>query len=474
MTYDEYIKIDKEKHEFYANESNKEIQRIKQKLLSNDPYINSIDDITININRIPFNEEFKRDEYNQLVQSYNNIINQLSIHPLYKNQISIIDEPIVDEPIDIDIQETPRNIKLIEENEHSKLRIATEVYFNNHFTDDNIKQNPFVLLEILLNSPPYQIIEEENVVISDEFMSTFKDEGLKARLQHNDKIVIDTYKHIMSDFTNQIIKSPSHVKNMIVYLNKYITQYLNYPNDFKGLFTEWNKLFGNICTIYQQQKKNDNCKNIPENMDEILISTLTGYIKGLFNEEQKDITMEKYIEISNGFSKFHKNQYVIPLYFSMFLLYAPVRPNVIQELYFNPNNEQNGFTIDEHGWHFIHNIDKNVNNDKNSSKILIENPIIIQLLDVLLIQKIDADDNDNLIYTFKVNGKRNNHFNERVFLPVMKLLGDNDNCIKTYNDIRSLYATRDLNLVLENTIKRKHNFQSMLNCYYTKFGKRIN
>jgi hypothetical protein len=494
MTYDQYIKDEVDKYKFYTSQDYiktelEKYEKLKQQTLQESRYIN----VTITIDPEPFDYECKRDEYNTLVDDYNTLVNeynrilnefskQLQTHPLYNNQIPIIDdivdekqlivEPVVNQIQPFTTERTIDGIEFSTDHYFYDLYRDTYVYFHNKLRDESVHNDVETLLDILIKSLPYRMVKTERVYIN---MHQFdcNDEGLLSRLKHNDYNITNTMEHIINDYRDGVITSPCHIRNMIIPINKYIIQqYLNFPDKYKSLFKQWYDVFNNLCKSYQQNKKNERCINIPENIDTILIQHLTGYIKQLFNEDQKEISMETFNEISSGFDKIHTNRYVLPLYFSMFLLYSPVRPNVLQELYFNPSSDQNGFSLDQNGsWYFHHNQDKNVN-ENNATKTLIENEFIIQLLDTILSQKSD-EDNDNLIYTFKVNGQRNQNFNSRIFRPCLKLLGDTDNCIRTYNDIRTLYSTRDLNKILDGSMKRKHNISTMLSYYYTKFGNRI-
>jgi len=508
MTYDQYIKDEVDKYKFYTsqefiNEQLQIIERAKQTILQQSRYIN----VTITIE--PFNYECKRDEYNRLVDEYNGYediiqkcINTIQkykqkqqTHPLHKNQIPIIDdivdekqliiepepvvEPIVEEKLEIiertiDINDDEfDNISQVSsiDDGNDSLRSQSSSYFKQTITDD-IKNDPLLLMDVLLNSPSYELIRDQSI-ISPENITT-KDTGILSRLKHNDYDVIQTFQHIMNDYRNQKIKSPAHCRNMIGKLNQCVLNILKYNGDTKQMYKYWYIHFNKLCEVYQKQKTDEECKDVPENLDEIISKNLIGYVKELLDINQKQISFSKYQEIWDVFTKLKKDQYSLPLYLSMFMFYGRVRPNAIQVLYFNPLSTENGVSLDiDNEWVFHHNVDKNVN-DTNSTIEKIDHPIITQLLDHILLQKEQQGDTSRLIYSFKLsNGNRDNNFNARVFKPAMKILGDENECIKSYNTLRKLACTKDFKDILKNANRRKHNLSTIQQCYLSTFGNKI-
>jgi hypothetical protein len=158
----------------------------------------------------------------------------------------------------------------------------------------------------------------------------------------------------------------------------------------------------------------------------------------------------------------------------MFMFYGRVRPNAIQLLYFNPLPTENGFSLDiDNEWVFHHNVDKNVN-QSNSTIEKIDHPLIIQLLDHIVLQKERNGDKSRLIYSFKLSsGNRNNNFNARIFKPVMKVLGDENELIKDYNTLRKLACTKDFKDIIKNANRRKHSLSTIQQCYISTFASRI-
>ena len=94
---------------------------------------------------------------------------------------------------------------------------------------------------------------------------------------------------------------------------------------------------------------------------------------------------------------------------------------------------------------------------------------------MLLDELLDGEDlNEPFdIYLFSINGKRNAHFNDRIFKPVMQVLGDTENTIYDYNGLRSLVATKDFERFFDGLKKRGHSLTTVRQNYLTTFGKPI-
>ena len=512
MTYEEYTRDDRDVYEYHIKqEYTNQIERFKQELQQYNRYVQ----VDIHISYAPFDVEFKRDEYNDYKKSYQTIIdtciNTLFEHPLYNHEsvqfTPIVSNPIeelivepsmpieqsrsIDEPMDI-LEDTDDEYKTDEyktdeyktenddelppvftteqilESDHDKLLKkvqlynSTKEYFKEHITDD-IKNDVVGLLELLYNCPLMEIVSND-MCMNTEYCS----DELISRLKSNDYRIKNTFQSIIDDFKNERIKSPSHIKNMIYYITRSVRHhYLGNDDEVRDVLTDWNDAFRILCVTYQQHVKKEKCKNIPKNMDEILCNNMTQFVLRMLNQ-QNTMPEHQYRDIERVFRSLPNGKYRISLLFSMCLFYSPVRPCVIRDLYWLPTDEQNGFTINEQGQYVFH---KNVDKTKNPTHEVIDNPIICMLLDELL----DGEDlNEPFdIYLFSINGKRNAHFNDRIFKPVMQVLGDTENTIYDYNGLRSLVATKDFERFFDGLKKRGHSLTTVRQNYLTTFGKPI-
>ena len=492
MTYEEYIQLDIDKYQFYINQDyTNKLERFRQELLNENPYIH----VDISINYIPFNEDFKKEEYNQYKNEYEECVRKIQSNPLYKYQQPIFDAPSIEEvkreilictepsspcePISPCISEPASpsesltnifDIKEELDDTFNEELLNTTVQYFKSFTDTEDASSWMI---ILLKSPVYQYLINHNKNNIPELNVDKLPDGLWAQIKKSAHTFTGTLQSIIDDYESGSIKSPSHCKNMIVTLNVMVKYILNYPKH-KQLFSTWTTVFINICNSYQQIVKKDKCIQIPENINEILCHNLGRYIYRLLNIDNTLMSDDEYNQIHDVFTSRKKIPYSLELYISMMLCYAPVRPNVLYELYWYPTNEQNGFSINENSeFVFHHNTDKNVN-ESNKSSYVIDHWMIEAILGTIYRNHRDDSTQNQLIYSFKLpSGNSDKNFNERIFKPILKALGDTENTIYSYNALRSLISTKQFAHFIRECDKRKHSISTCRDHYVTTFGAPI-
>ena len=266
---------------------------------------------------------------------------------------------------------------------------------------------PYQCLEIIINGP-------------------YKDYEIpKSILHYIEKCKSgDGYKIESGSKTEKLLNELSHA----IYHSLYIS-----PSNEIKLFTPiWKKL-KELTKKCDQETKQKRFDQIDIGVYQTLQNIITDYIHVECNGAEQTLDSEIYKKMDKFLLKKNKdNKFNALIYYATFFLYAGVRPNSIRELWWNPNDEQNGFRLIDDAIYFVHNYDKNVKTEHQKSITRIENEAFIRLLKYSLF-------NETPIWTQICNIRPNNEARE--FKNFTKTLVGIE---LTPTDIRTLDVSNDI------------------------------